>query len=138
MPSAPSCRVALRQIALTFATLLLATAATAEESQAATVPPEVSTAEITYLMTEVENSDCLFTSNGRTHKGEKAAKHLRKKYNYGLRKYDHITAEQFIEHIASKSSWTGKPYRIRCGDEEVNAGDWFTALLAERRNHATD
>ena len=44
----------------------------------------------------------------------------------------------FADKLASESSWTGKPYRIRCDGEEVNAGDWFTALLTEHRNRSSD
>jgi hypothetical protein len=45
------------------------------------------------------------------------------------------SADEFIENLASSSSWSGKPYYIRCGDEEQQpASEWFTEVLAEYRN----
>jgi hypothetical protein len=93
-------------------------------------------AEIDYLLANVASSSCTFIRNGKEHNASDARDHLQMKRRRGKRYFD--STEEFIERLASKSSWTGKPYRIRCGDEEINAGDWFTALLAERRNQATD
>jgi hypothetical protein len=84
-------------------------------------------AEIDYLLTTVAQSDCVFIRNGKEYDGADARDHLQMKRKRGRKYYD--KTEQFIERIASKSSWSGKPYRIRCGDLEENAGDWFTSLL---------
>ena len=107
--------------------------------QANPVSPATSAAEIDFLLKTVEQSPCVFNRNGKNYPSEKATKHLRKKYNYGLRKYDHITAEQFIEHIASKSSWTGRPYTIQCGDDPVTpSAVWLTDQLSRYRAAAPE
>lgn len=93
-------------------------------------------AEIDYLLATVASSSCTFIRNGKEHKASDARDHLQMKRRRGKRYFD--STEEFIERLASKSSWTGKPYRIRCGDEEVNAGDWFTALLTEHRHQPTN
>jgi hypothetical protein len=93
-------------------------------------------AEIDYLLATVAKSSCTFIRNGKEHDAGDARDHLQMKRRRGKRYFD--STEEFIERLASKSSWTGKPYRIRCGDEEVDAGDWFTALLTEHRNQLTD
>ncbi len=39
------------------------------------------------------------------------------------------SAEHFIRHVGTKSSMTGKPYGIRCGDRTVACGDWLLEEL---------
>ena len=86
-------------------------------------------AEIDYLVAEVADSDCTFIRNGREHDARAASKHLQMKRERGRRHYD--TTAQFVERIASKSSWSGQDYQIRCGDTTVTAKEWFSARLAE-------
>lgn len=89
--------------------------------------------EIDFLLATVAESDCTFTRNGKDYDGTKARDHLQMKRERGKRYYD--STEEYIDRIASKSSWSGKPYKIQCGSEpQQNAGDWFAALLAEYRN----
>ena len=88
--------------------------------------------EIDFLLETVATSNCTFIRNGKEHNAADASDHLAMKRRRGKRYFD--TTEEFIENLASKSSWTGKPYQIRCGDDEaVPAGIWFTALIDERR-----
>lgn len=88
--------------------------------------------EIDFLLETVGNSDCVFTRNGKDHAAEDARDHLQMKRKRGARYFD--SSEEFIENLASKSSWSGKPYLIQCGDEpRVTAKEWFTALLAQKR-----
>jgi hypothetical protein len=88
--------------------------------------------EIDYLVAQIGQSDCTFIRNGKEHSAKNAEDHLQMKRRRGKRYYD--TTEQFIERIASKSSWTGKPYLIRCGDgESVPAGAWLRERLEEFR-----
>lgn len=87
--------------------------------------------EIDYLLESVASSDCTFIRNGDEHQAADARDHLQMKRRRGKRYFD--TTEEFIERLASKSSWSGKVYRIRCGSEEVDAADWFNARLAEQR-----
>ena len=45
------------------------------------------------------------------------------------------SADEFIENLASSSSWSGKPYHIRCDKEEQQlAKEWFNAVLADYRS----
>ena len=97
---------------------------------------EATDAEIDYLLVAVADSGCTFIRNGKEHNADDARDHLQMKRRRGKRFFD--STEEFIERLASKSSWTGKPYRIRCDGDEVDAGDWFTALLSEHRDQSTD
>lgn len=88
--------------------------------------------EIDYLLSTVADSDCTFTRNGKDYEGDKARDHLQMKRERGKRYYSNT--EEFIENLASKSSWSGKPYKIKCGAApQTDAGDWFTALLTKHR-----
>jgi Family of unknown function (DUF5329) len=93
-------------------------------------------AEIDYLITQVAASDCTFIRNGREHDAEAASEHLQMKRERGKRHYD--TTEQFLERIASKSSWSGKEYRIRCGGTTSTTKEWFSARLAAYRESRLD
>jgi hypothetical protein len=105
--------------------LLISSSAIWADEQAMTV-------EVGYLIESVSESGCKFVRNGKEHTASEAADHLRMKARKGKRYYD--TTEEFIERIASKSSWSGKPYLIQCVDTPaVTAGDWFTRVLAEFR-----
>ena len=88
--------------------------------------------EIDFLLNTVGDSDCVFTRNGKDHAAEDARDHLQMKRKRGKRYFD--SSEEFIERLASKSSWSGKPYFIQCGDEpRVTAKEWFTTLLEQHR-----
>jgi len=89
-------------------------------------------AEIDFLLDTVVTSNCVFIRNGSEYKSEAARDHLQMKRERGKRYFDN--AEEFIEKIASQSSWTGKDYFIQCGDEPTQtANSWFTALLQKYR-----
>lgn len=89
--------------------------------------------EIDYLVESIGESDCTFIRNGKEHDAEDARDHLQMKRKRGRRYYD--TTEEFIDRIASKSSWTGKKYLIRCGgDDSVPAGDWLRNRLDDYRS----
>ena len=93
--------------------------------------------EIDYLLDTVAASDCTFIRNGKEHGAEAARDHLSLKRRKG-RKY-FSTTEEFIERLASSSSWSGKPYHIRCGDGEPQlAENWFSGLLQEYRSTHSD
>lgn len=85
-------------------------------------------AEIDYLIEAVADSGCVFIRNGREHSASEARDHLQMKRRRGKRYYD--TTEEFIERIASRSSWSGKAYFIRCAEHEpVTAKSWFAERL---------
>jgi hypothetical protein len=88
--------------------------------------------EIDYLLDTVAASNCTFIRNGKEYDADDARDHLQSKRRRGKRYFD--STEEFIERLASKSSMSGKPYQIRCGDDAaVPAGEWFTALLMAHR-----
>lgn len=90
--------------------------------------------EIDGLIVGLGASGCRFERNGSWYDAATAEAHLRKKYDY-LRKRDMAdTAELFIERAASRSSMSGKAYRVRCGkDAPVESASWFKRKLAEIR-----
>lgn len=115
-------------LALTFFGLLTLTGATAADL------PADQEAEIQYLLSFVENSGCTFIRNGSENSPQAAADHLRLKYKRGKRYFN--TAEQFIDRLASESSWTGKKYTINCGGEIQESGVWLHTALKEYRDQA--
>jgi len=94
-------------------------------------PESTAEAEIQYLLEFVADSNCDFIRNGTSHDSAEAADHLRLKYDRGT-KYAG-SAEQFIDRLASESSWTGKPYTVNCGGRTEPARDWLRRALADYR-----
>ena len=88
--------------------------------------------EVTMLLHEIEHSGCTFIRNEEPHDGKEAAEHLNNKYQYGLGRIK--TAEQFIEHIASKSYFSEKPYQVACPDKAtMTSNQWLTQELMQYR-----
>ncbi len=116
------------RFAVCAAALVLAVSST----QAA--PTAQAEREIDALIAGLGASGCQFERNGDWHDAAAAKAHLQKKYDY-LRKRDMAdTAELFIERAASRSSLSGKAYRVRCGrDAPVESATWFKRKLAEIR-----
>jgi len=110
--------------------LAACTKATPPDPPAPGAPPaRDENARIEALLRAVSTADVTFIRNGSPHEPKAAADHLRTKWKRAGRP---LTAEQFIENIASKSSMSGKPYLVRLADgKEIPAGDWFRARLAE-------
>ena len=90
--------------------------------------------EVAYLLDYVAASGCTFTRNGEDHDAADAAAHLRMKYARAGHRVE--GAEEFIEHLASASSWTGKPYTVTCAGNLSNSGDWLTQALTRHRSDA--
>lgn len=98
---------------------------------------DVMDTEIDYILNAVAASNCVFIRNGKEHEPEAAKDHLNLKRRRGKKYFS--SADEFIENLASSSSWSGKPYHIRCGEEEQQlAKDWFNAVLAEYRNSTAE
>jgi len=94
---------------------------------------EVMDKEIDHLLDTVVASNCTFIRNGKEHDPEAAKDHLSMKRRRGKKYF--ATADEFIDNLASSSSWSGKPYQIRCGEEEQQpAKKWFDAILAAYRS----
>ena len=88
--------------------------------------------EIDFLLKAVASSDCVFIRNGKEHGPEAAKEHLSLKRRRGKRYFSN--ADEFISNLASSSSWSGKPYYIRCGDQaQQPASAWFTEVLEDYR-----
>ncbi|MEX2962464.1 DUF5329 family protein [Microbulbifer sp. TYP-18] len=93
---------------------------------------EVVKQEISYLLSFVSSSNCLFIRNGKSHAAEEAAKHIQRKYNHFKAEID--STEEFIELSATKSVFTGKPYFTQCygqGGRQLTSS-W---LLRELHNY---
>ncbi len=93
----------------------------------------ISTAErqrIEILIGAVEQLEgAQFMRNGKSYSAASAAKFLRGKWK--ARESDVRSAEDFVEKVASFSSTTGKPYRIRLANGmETPSAQFFRSLLA--------
>ena len=90
-------------------------------------------AEIDHLLHYIESSGCIFIRNGTEGTAAEARAHIQKKYNYSKGRVK--TAEDFITYSATKSSVSGKPYRVRCNGREIRTADWLYAELQRLRNN---
>lgn len=78
-------------------------------------PPLTEAQKIDRLILYVKNLDgAVFIRNGSEHSTAEAASHMQMKREKGA-KYAR-TADDFIRNMASKSSFSGKPYYIRFKD----------------------
>ena len=89
-------------------------------------------AEINALLEVVAKSGCDFKRNGTLHSSPDAAEHLALKYSRGQRYVE--TTENFIDRLATKSSWTGRSYTVICDGVETASGTWLHAQLLGMRN----
>ena len=89
------------------------------------------TSDIEYLLTFIEKSECIFIRNGSEHDSKDARKHIEQKYNY--LKADITSAEEFIEQAASKSSFSGKVYHVKCGEQQLTTRQWLLTALKDYR-----
>jgi len=86
--------------------------------------------KIRALLERIEKSGLTFIRNGSEYTSADARKHLELKLSRAGSAI--TTAEQFITHIASGSSWTGTPYYIRLRDGTlVKSSVWLRKNLAE-------
>ncbi len=84
--------------------------------------------EVSHLIEFVKTSDCIVNRNGDDHKGKDAAKHIIKKYKHY--RDDIKTSEDFIRLSATKSTMSGKMYKVRCpGKSELTTKDWLLGEL---------
>ena len=106
---------------------------------AATEPSSVAQQEITHLLTYLERSECEFFRNGSWYSAADAKSHLNRKYAYLLKKGWAHTAEDFIRLAATKSSMSGKEYRVRCSDTPPMPSEtWLREELARYRQRSVD
>jgi hypothetical protein len=110
---------------LLFAAMLLCLAS-------ATAADEISVQEkekIEYLINQLESmKDATFIRNDKEYDARTAALFLRRKWQMNKDKVR--TSEDFIERVASRSSTTGKSYRIKLKDgREIECGDYLREML---------
>ncbi|MHC4958692.1 MAG: DUF5329 family protein [Planctomycetota bacterium] len=83
---------------------------------------------IEMLLECVRESSLTFVRNGKPHVGAEAAAHLRRKWEAAGERI--ATAEQFIEHVGTRSSTSGQRYEVRLANGSVAGLDaWFGARL---------
>lgn len=116
-----------------LASSLIAFLACCSLAQAVPVAPPVR-AEIDALLGRLQASGCQFNRNGSWHNAAEARTHLLRKLDYLEGKNLVSSTEQFIEQAASKSSSSGKPYLVRCGQAAaVESGPWMSSELKSIR-----
>ncbi len=87
--------------------------------------------EIDHLLQYIEISGCTFIRNGKAYDAAEARVHIKKKYDYFM---DRIkTSGDFIKYAATKSSMSGKPYKVWCNGREIFCADWLSAELKKFR-----
>ena len=91
------------------------------------------TAEIDALIDRVARAKgVVFIRNGTEHTAAEAARHLQRKREAADGRIR--TPEQFIETLGSRSSMTGRPYRVRLPDgREMDSATWLNGLLRDVR-----
>jgi hypothetical protein len=91
--------------------------------------------KINYLIDGIAQLDGVFIRNGNEHSPAKAADHIRMKMEKAMNSWfapdkEEWTAIMFIDKIASTSSLSGKPYKIKLKTGEIiNAGEWLRRRL---------
>jgi hypothetical protein len=123
-------RPRLQRVALVLAITMLSFVARAApaDTDAAAEP------EIRHLLSHLGSAECEFNRNGGWHAPQKARAHLERKYAYLKRRRWNGSAEEFIATVASRSSLSGKPYLVRCGNAAPRPSEeWFRAELARYR-----
>jgi len=91
--------------------------------------------EVDFLLGYLAVSGCEFNRNGTWYDAGAAQAHLHKKYTYLAALNMVKTADDFIEKAGSESSFSGKPYQVRCnGGATVTSRKWLDDELARFRS----
>lgn len=91
--------------------------------------------KINYLLQSIEQLNARFVRSGVEYSGKEAAKHLRRKMNSAFSGpfgpgQDDVTAEMFIDKLASTSYFSGDAYLIRFEDgQSMTAREWLYQQL---------
>ena len=87
---------------------------------------------ISFLLQHVARSNLIFIRNGVMYSPKEAEAHMRRKYEYF--KGDIRTPEDFIRLCASKSTLTGRLYKVKLPDGRLLRADrWMHAALSRYR-----
>lgn len=96
--------------------------------------PANARSEVEQLLTALGSSSCEFYRNGSWHASSEAEAHLRKKYEYLLKKEMIGSAEAFIAKGATQSSMSGEAYQVRCPDGAAQPSSvWLSGKLQALR-----
>lgn len=127
----------LRLLASAALTLVLALSGAAG-SRAADFRDATAEAEVMYLLDMLGTRDCKFQRNGSWYNGTQASGHLRSKLDTLKRMTSDITAEQFVQTIASGSSSSGQPYWVQCAQEPLQQSSaWMQKELRAYRQRGS-
>jgi len=88
--------------------------------------------DIQYLLSFIDQSECIFIRNGTEYDARDARKHIERKYRHLESRLN--SADDFIEHAASKSSFSGKAYQVKCGDQQLTTRQWLLTALQDYRS----
>ena len=88
--------------------------------------------DIQYLLSFIEQSECIFIRNGSEYDAQDARKHIERKYKHLKSRLN--SASDFIEHAASKSSFSGRTYKVKCGDQQLTTRQWLLGALKDYRS----
>ena len=120
----------LRRSRLIGPVLLMLAAAPAH---AAELPSSAKT-EIDALLNGLETSNCQFYRNGSWHSGSEAKDHLQMKLEYLVARGLITDSEEFIEKAGTKSSLSGRLYKVRCpNQQEEPSAVWLGGELRKIR-----
>jgi len=90
--------------------------------------------EINSLLDYIETSGCEFNRNGVWYDSKDARTHLDEKYKFLATLGMISSAEDFIEKAATESTFSGKPYEVKCnGGPIVMSRQWLKEELARLR-----
>ena len=88
--------------------------------------------EISHLLSFVASTDCQYERNGTMYNGSKAVEHINKKYSYFSD--DIKSTEDFIKYSATKSTMSGKYYKIHCKNKKpIKSKEWLLKELKSYR-----
>jgi len=100
-------------------------------------PTRPATEEIQTLLAAMEQSGCEFYRNGNWHTAVEARAHLAGKLAEVERRHPPRSADEFIDVVATRSSISGEPYRVRCpGVAPIASATWFRQTLERSRQSA--
>lgn len=92
-------------------------------------------AEVDALLEKLKASGCQFNRNGSWYSASEAKDHLLRKLEYFEGKTTLLSAEQFIDLAATKSSSSGQTYQVKCGTSAAAESKvWLSAALATIRS----
>lgn len=95
--------------------------------------------EIDALLDALGQSGCDFYRNGTWYDATRAEAHLRRKLDYIAKRESISSSEAFIEAAATRSSFSGEAYQVRCpGTASVPSADWLRGRLQAIRVSASD